>query len=193
MTTGLKRCCKCEETKPVSAFGRLSAAKDGLSYACLDCNRAKMKAWVEANKAQYNAAKDRWAAENPEKIKQKNKKYYAENKEKCQSANAKWAQHNKSKVNQRFAKRRASKRQAIPAWLSAIELAQIQEMYDVAAAKTMQTGIAYHVDHIHPLQGNGFNGLHVPWNLRVVSAHENQVKSNNPDAYERHLFWENAL
>jgi hypothetical protein len=148
-----------------------------------------MKAWRDANKSRDRAAKNRWAEKNKTKIKEKYKKYYAENKEKCQAANKKWAENNKPKTAQKFAKRRAIKRSACPSWLSAIEKAQIQEMYDVAAAKTMQTGIQHHVDHIHPLQGRGFNGLHVPWNLRVIVAHENQVKNNNPDICEKHLFW----
>lgn len=189
MTEAMKTCCKCGEAKPLSAFGRLSDAKDGLTYACLDCTRAKMKAWRDANKSRDRAAKNRWADNNKEKVKEKCKRYYAGNKEKCKEANKKWADKNKPKIAQRFAKRRAAKRNACPSWLSAIELAQIQEMYDVAAAKTMQTGIQHHVDHIHPLQGRGFNGLHVPWNLRVIVAHENHVKLNNPDISERHMFW----
>ena len=189
MTTGLKICCRCEVEKPLSAFGRLSEAKDGLTYACLDCTRAKMAAWRAANRGRDRAAKNKWAAENPDKIKEKSKRYYAENKEKHLAACERWAKKNAPKVAARFAKRRATKLSATPAWLSAIELAQIQEMYNVAAAKTMQTGVQHHVDHIHPLQGSGFNGLHVPWNLRIVDAHTNQVKSNNPDAGEKHLFW----
>lgn len=189
MTTGLKTCCKCEVAKPLSAFGCLSDAKDGLTYACLDCTRAKMAAWRAANKERDRAAKNRWATENKDKIKEKSKRYYAENKEIHRERCNNWAKRNKPKIAENFAKRRATKRNAMPNWLSAIERAQIQEMYDVAAAKTMQTGIKHHVDHIHPLQGRGFNGLHVPWNLRVIEAHKNQVKLNNPDASERYLFW----
>lgn len=189
MTTGLKTCCKCEVAKPLSAFGRLSEAKDGLTYACLDCTRAKMAAWRSANKERDRAAKYRWAEKNRDYNKERGKVYYAENKEAHRARCDDWAKRNKPKVAEKFAKRRAAKRSAMPNWLSAIERAQIQEMYDVAAAKTMQTGIKHHVDHIHPLQGRGFNGLHVPWNLRVIEAHENHVKLNNPDASERHLFW----
>ena len=186
----VKTCCKCEEAKPLSAFNKLAEAKDGLAYACRDCTRHKMTAWRASNKDRDRASKRKWAAANTEKIAAKSKRYYAENAEKHKAACRKWANRNAPLVAARFARRRATKRNATPEWLTAIELAQIQEVYDVAAALSVQTGFKHHVDHIHPLQGRGFNGLHVPWNLRVIPATDNHKKLNKLPLEDAHMAWE---
>jgi hypothetical protein len=100
-----------------------------------------------------------------------------------------WAKKNKTRMMFHCSNRKGLRKNATPPWLTSIHYAQIQEMYDVAYAKSVQTGIKYHVDDIFPLNGNGFNGLHVPWNLQILTASENISKNNKMPVEFNYLSW----
>ena len=54
----------------------------------------------------------------------------------------------------------------------------MKQLYIEAQRLTKLTGERYVVDHIVPLINDYVCGLHVPWNLRVITQDENLVKSN---------------
>lgn len=62
---------------------------------------------------------------------------------------------------------------ATPPWLSDEQLQQIRAIY-VSADEELE-----HVDHIVPLSNPLVSGLHVPWNLQVMTIKGNLSKSNN--------------
>lgn len=97
------------------------------------------------------------------------------NPEAARKRRAKWKAANPHKVNADAAKRRAALRNATPPWLTAEHWRQIDEIYLDAATRP---GGPWHVDHIMPLINDYVCGLHVPWNLRVITAQENWSKNN---------------
>jgi hypothetical protein len=101
-----------------------------------------------------------------------------ETKNKYNALRSTWKKNNKGRVNAATARRHAAKVSATPAWLTADDHWWMEEVYDLASLRTAYTGIAWHVDHIIPLQGNTVCGLHVPSNLQVIPAAFNCSKSN---------------
>ena len=74
--------------------------------------------------------------------------------------------------------RKRRHREATPRWLTPSERLQMRELYVQARKMTELTRERYVVDHIVPLRGEEVCGLHVPWNLRVITQEENLKKSN---------------
>lgn len=73
------------------------------------------------------------------------------------------------------AERRARKNNATPPWADRTE---IKAIYAEARRLTAETGIKHEVDHIHPLKGRNSCGLHVSWNLQIITRTENRKKHN---------------
>ena len=74
--------------------------------------------------------------------------------------------------------RRRRHRNATPSWATKEQKLAMRRLYLEAQRLTKLTGERYVVDHIVPLINPDVCGLHVPWNLRVMTQEENLRKSN---------------
>jgi hypothetical protein len=88
-----------------------------------------------------------------------------------------WKARNKGAVAASVSSRKKHIRLATPHWLTKAHKTQIKAFYLEAERLKSQTGIDHEVDHIVPVRGGIVSGLHVPWNLRVITAAENQSKN----------------
>ena len=152
--------------------------------ACVECLKVE---WENGNEAraeyfrEYNRreeVKDRkndWYLENHEKVKQAAAARPDHVKQEYRNV---WKANNVLKIRADTKARRRKHREATPPWLSRRQKTEIRQMYQVAITLTKTTGEQYVVDHIVPLRSDFVCGLHVPWNLRVITREENLKKSN---------------
>jgi hypothetical protein len=117
-------------------------------------NAAKMREYKRINRAAY-------VERNQELVRERGKKYY---------------QNNKSKFRAREVAHVRKLKQA--SVLAAGLFPQIEEFYKEARRLTEETGVNHVVDHYWPINGKVSCGLHVPWNLRVITQTENDSKGN---------------
>jgi hypothetical protein len=117
---------------------------------------------------------------NKDRVLTKARERYSKNKAKIKSRVKAYTKANKSKVTAHKAKYRAAKYNATPDWLTKEHLEQIEEFYETARDLAwLNEGEILQVDHIIPLQGKEVCGLHVPWNLQILSKSKNISKFNN--------------
>lgn len=119
-----------------------------------------------------------WVANNPDKVKACKQRYSHAHRERLNKASAEYRKHHRPKYTFLAAKRRIAKLKAIPQWLTTDEIEFMEMCYVLRKQMSELFGETFHVDHIVPLQGRQVCGLHVPWNLRVVTKKVNLTKNS---------------
>lgn len=117
-------------------------------------------AYRQNNKTKDSLSKQKWILNNPEKRKLASKQYQ---------------QNNKAYYNAYSALRSRHMQKAKLKCLSEWDVFYIEEFYDIAQKRGLE------VDHIIPIKHSKVCGLHVPWNLQMLTRFENARKSNRFD------------
>lgn len=118
-------------------------------------------------------------SKDPERFKKYQKKYRNTYPEKLKKSKQKEYNKNKASYLKRAREREKRLAKATPPWLTLEQKAHINRTYKLRDIISEATKITYHVDHIVPIKGKNVCGLHVPWNLLVISAKENLAKNNS--------------
>lgn len=158
-------CSKCQAEKGVECF-IWDSRYDRPKKKCKTCDAATYKEYRLRNKDKTLTRNKAYRDSNPDFKKAVAQKSLARDK------------LYKPKKAAREAKRRFSKLNATPNWLTEAHFEQINQTYWHCADLKLVTGEQYHVDHIIPLRGKNVCGLHTPWNLQILPSDINIRKSN---------------
>lgn len=175
-------CVECAKQRAISRYSREgSTIRKQLRAAYAkhpDEKRERVKAhrkrYPERVKASARAKYER----KREVYRRKARAWELTNKERKAALNKAWRVKHPDAVAYRAAAARADRYRRTPAWLTRAQRRQIRAMYARAIERTKSTGVKHNVDHIVPLRGETVSGLHVPWNLQILTAFENRSKSN---------------
>ena len=162
--------------------GHIAARKT--KGTCIECLKVE---WAKGNETRADYFREYNQSSAGQKAKQE---YYQRNKEtviaRAQGRSdveknqykKKYKVENPDMYRELVSLRRRRFRLATPKWLSDAQTMEIRLKYRLAIELSRATGIRHAVDHEIPLQGEDVCGLHVPWNLRVITQEENLKKSN---------------
>lgn len=89
-----------------------------------------------------------------------------------------WQTDNRDSMNASAAKVRAKRKQRKPKWIKDVFEEEMKVWYRRAKLLKDFTGQEWEVDHIVPMNGEKVSGLHVPWNLQLLTKKQNRDKSN---------------
>jgi hypothetical protein len=152
--------------------------------ACIECLKVE---WAQAIETRAEYFKEYNKSEAGKKAK---KGYYERNRDAViarafdrptgekSAAKKKYKEANPDMYRELVSLRRRRFRDATPKWLSPEQRMEIRLKYRLAIELSRATGVRHAVDHEVPIQGEEVCGLHVPWNLRVITQEKNLKKSN---------------
>lgn len=146
-------------------------------------NKDEYKARAKARRESLDRAELRqyyfeYRKNNREKILDIKRRWSETNREKDRAIKSAWAKNNKGKVNATTKRYKLAKKKRTPSWLTKEHLRYIEEYYVLAQDLSWLSESPLEVDHIVPLSGAEVCGLHVPWNLQILTKEENSRKRN---------------
>lgn len=137
---------------------------------------------AERQREIWREARRRNVEQNPERVyeqrERSRKKHWDKHVAGVKAAQKEWYQANKDELRPIRTARARARENGLDTPISRMFIAECAKFYEEARRLTIETGVSHVVDHYWPIKGANSCGLHVPWNLRVITEAENALKRN---------------
>lgn len=202
-----KECNQCKLTKIIDKFPKERSSADGHKNQCKDCVLENKREYVINNKelvesqkkAEYIRNRDRYLEyrskyykSNRESVLAKSRVHYYANQDRILAYNREYSKLNSEKRSRKASERDLRLKQKQPQWVEAFK-DDILKIYKERQNLDVTTGIKHHVDHIIPLTHIEVCGLHVPWNMQILTQSENCSKNNQFDGTYNNESWRSKI
>jgi 5-methylcytosine-specific restriction endonuclease McrA len=178
----MKRCPKCEASKPLAEFNKNPSTKDGLQRYCAECYKVVKRDYYARHKERLLQGMAEKYKEDPDLYNGRTSDYYRRNRDCIAQRHAAWRQSNPGAMAAYSANRKALEISAGGSYTTkdVQRLLVLQKKHCACCGQRLRK---FHVDHIQPLSKGGTNG---PENLQLLCPSCNLSKSaKDPLAFMR--------
>ena len=126
----------------------------------------------------YRAASLQYRLKNKEKVNKWHRESWVRNRESKLEKRKLYYAERKMDFMAKNAQRRALQIQRMPQWFGELDEFVIAECLHLCRLRRQCTGMAWHTDHMIPLNGRRASGLHCSGNLQVIPSVMNLSKKN---------------
>ena len=196
-----RECTKCCEFLPKKEYSSHKGTNLGINTSCIACNalpdvkhknNKKTRERRKKDPIKYLLKKRNYSQKNKEKIRASDSIWKNKNREKVRDASNKWKHKNRDHVLN-YNKKREMKVKGCKINLPDEQNQLIKSFYSTCKKLNKDNPDSFHVDHIIPISGDNVCGLHVPWNLQILTKAENSSKKNKFDGTYENNSWKKPL
>jgi len=151
-----------------------------LRNRCKQCKLNADRRYTVNNREKINAQAREYLEKNREDVNKRQRERIRENAEYNRFRTRKWRLENPERYAAQQIYHQSVRRKLVnkSKWAFKHHHLEMKNLAIQARKISKETKIKHHLDHIVPLKHAKICGLHVPWNMQIIPAKENLLKSN---------------